>query len=83
MLVTGCLTPSRIAPLIRGILATPGLEVINGSLVEKALLHYEGRNVDFIDGYIAAVMEKRNLASLYSYDRKHVARLEGIDRIEP
>ncbi len=77
------LAPAEIAPLIRGILATPGLEVINGPLVERALLYYEEQNVDFIDGYIAAVMEKRSLNGLYSYDRKHAARIEGIARIEP
>lgn len=77
------LTPAQIAPLIRGILATPGLEVLNSSLVEKALVPYVSFNVDFIDGYIAAVMEKQGLNRLYSFDRKHVARMEGIERIEP
>jgi uncharacterized protein len=35
------LSHSQIAPLIRGILATPGMEVINGDLVGKALVMYE------------------------------------------
>lgn len=77
------LSPAQIAPLIRGILATPGLEVMNASLVEKALVPYASRNVDFIDGYIAAVMEKQGMTRLYSFDRKHVARLEAIERMEP
>lgn len=77
------LKAAEIAPLIRAILATPGLEVINASLVEAALVHYETRNVDFIDGYIAALMEKRGLTGLYSYDKKHISRIPGIKRMEP
>jgi uncharacterized protein len=77
------LKAAEIAPLIRAILATPGLEVINGSLVEQALVHYEIRKVDFIDGYIAAVIEKNGLEGLYSFDKKHISRLPGIERKEP
>jgi predicted nucleic-acid-binding protein len=53
---------AQVAPLVRGILATPGLEVLNGGLVARALDHYETLNIDFVDGYIAAVMEKRGIA---------------------
>lgn len=73
----------EIAPLIRGIIATPGLDTINGMLVLRALELYESLGIDFIDGYIAAVMEKRGISDLYSYDRKHVSRLKSIVRKEP
>lgn len=63
------LTATSVAPLIRGILATPGLEVLNGALVARALEFYEGQNIDFIDGYIAAVMEKQGITELYSFDK--------------
>lgn len=72
-----------VAHLIRGILATPGLEVINGHLVSRGLEFYETHNVDFIDGYIAAVMEKQGITELFSFDRKHVSRLKTITRKEP
>lgn len=72
-----------VSPLIRGILATPGLEVINGHLVSRGLEFYETHNIDFIDGYIAAVMEKQGITELYSFDRKHVFRLKAINRKEP
>ncbi len=75
--------PGEIAPMIRAILATPGLEVINGPILARALDHYEGRNVDIVDGYIAALMEKLNIDEVYSYDRKHLSRLDGIKRSEP
>lgn len=77
------LTPTDIAPLIRGITATPGLEVINGSLISRALELYEGRNFDFVDGYIAAVMEKHGISDLYSFDRKHISRIHTVTRKEP
>ncbi len=77
------LDPAAIAPLIRGILATPGLEVINGALVRRGLELYEGQGIDFVDGYVAAVMEKQGIDQLYSYDRKHISRVPGISRLEP
>lgn len=77
------LTSQQVAPLIRGILATSGLTVLNAPLVTRALEHYETQNIDFIDGYIAAVMEKQGVAEFYSFDRKHVSRIKGIIRKEP
>jgi predicted nucleic-acid-binding protein len=77
------LTHAKIAPLIRGILATPGLEVINGDLVGKALVMYELQNLDFVDAYIAALMEKQGIKDIYSYDRKHLSRVKTIQRKEP
>jgi predicted nucleic acid-binding protein len=74
---------AQVAPLVRGILATPGLDVLNGALVSRALDHYETIGIDFIDGYIAAVMEKQGIDELYSFDKKHVSRLKGVHRREP
>jgi predicted nucleic-acid-binding protein len=77
------LNNSRIAPLVRGILATPGLEVINGDLIGKALVMYELQSIDFVDAYIAALMEKQGIQDIYSYDRKHISRIKNINRREP
>ena len=77
------LKAAEIAPLIRAILATTGLEVIGGALVERALVHYETHGVDFIDSYIVAAMERHDLTGLYSFDKKHLGRFEGIERKEP
>lgn len=74
---------AAVAPLIRAILATSGLEVSNAPLVTRALEHYEMKNIDFIDGYSAAVMEKQGITELYSFDRKHISRLKAIARKEP
>lgn len=77
------LKSAEVAPLIRAILATKGLEVINAPLVARALEYYETKNIDFIDGYIAAVMEKQGITELYSFDRKHISRIKAISRKEP
>ena len=75
--------PGEITPMIRAIMATPGLDVINGALVARALDHYEGSNIDIVDGYIAAIMEKLNITDVYSFDRKDLSRIERLKRIEP
>lgn len=74
---------SAIGPMVKAILATPGLEVINGALVEKAVELYMEQNIDFIDGYIVAVMERHKVNEIFSYDKKHLARIKAIQRKEP
>lgn len=73
----------QVAALVLGILATPGLEVINSSLVARAIEFYEAMGIDFVDGYVAATMERRGIADIYSFDRKHLDRLDGLRRREP
>jgi len=73
----------QIAPMVKAILASPGIEVINGHFVARALDYYLSHNIDFIDGYIAAVMEKRKVADIFSFDRKHMGRIKSITRREP
>jgi predicted nucleic-acid-binding protein len=77
------MTNEEITPMIKAILAAPGLEVTNESLVSRSLEFYESLNVDFVDGYIAALMEKLHIRNLYTFDRKHISRLQGIQRLEP
>ncbi len=74
---------TAIGPMISAILATPGLAVINGSLVEKAIDHYVTHNIDFIDGYITALMDREKIDMIYSYDKKHLSRIHSIQRKEP
>jgi predicted nucleic-acid-binding protein len=75
--------PVEITPMIRAILATPGLQVINGELISRALDHYENMNVDIVDGHIAALMKKLNITDVFSFDRKHLSRIGNLNRIEP
>ena len=69
--------------MVKAILATPGLDVINGKLLEKAVDYYLYRNIDFIDAYMVALMEKLKISDIYSFDKKHLARINTINRIEP
>ncbi|MEK6655266.1 MAG: PIN domain-containing protein, partial [Thermodesulfobacteriota bacterium] len=73
----------QIAPMVKAILASPGIEVINGHFVARALDYYLSHNIDFIDVYIAAVMEKLKVADIFSFDRKHMGRIRTITRKEP
>jgi len=77
------LKPAAITPMIRAILTTPGLEVINGAIVGRALEIYQDQNVDFVDGHIVALAEKLNISEIYSFDKKHLSRIENIKHIEP
>ena len=74
---------ARIAHLVRAILATPGIDVVNGALVFRALELYETAKIDFVDGYIAAVMERRGISEIFSFDKKHLSRLSNLERREP
>ena len=73
----------EIGPMVKAILATPGLEVLNSALVEKATEYYLAHNIDFLDGYITAVMDKHKISTIYSYDKKHLKRIKSIKRQEP
>jgi len=63
----------EVGSMVKAILATPGLEVLNSALVEKALEYYLAHSIDFVDGYIAAVMDKHKISDIYSYDKKHLS----------
>ncbi len=75
--------PGEITPMIRAIMATPGLQVINAELISRALDHYENMNVDIVDAYIAALMKKLNITDVFSFDRKHLSRISDLNRIVP
>ena len=74
---------SRIAEMLKAILSTPGLKVLNGRIVEKALPYYSLQNIDFVDAYIVALMQKHKITGIYSFDKKHLDRITHITRLEP
>ncbi len=65
------------------ILNTPGLEVADGELVLQAVSDYVDSNVDFIDAYNGAWILSHGLESIYTFDRRHFSRLEGIVVLGP
>lgn len=72
-----------IADMLKAILSTPGLDVLNGRIVENALPYYSLQNIDFVDAYSVALMQKRKIAGIYSFDKKHLDRITTITRLEP
>ncbi len=74
---------AQIAEMLKAILSTPGLKVLNGRIVEKALQYYSLRNIDFGDAYIVALMQKKKITGIYSFDKKHLGRIMHITRLEP
>ena len=77
------LKKEQIAEMIQAMLATPGLEIINGKLVEKAVNYYVSKNIDFIDAYIISLMEKLDITGIYSFDKKHLSKITAINRLVP
>jgi len=77
------LEKARIAEMLKAILSTPGLEVLNGRVVENALQYYSLQNMDFVDAYIVALMQKHKIVGIYSFDKKHLDRITHVTRLEP
>jgi len=77
------LEKAQISEMLEAILATPGLEVTNAKTVEKARGYYSAHNIDFVDAYIVALMEKIGVSGIYSFDKKHLEKIKSIQRLEP
>lgn len=60
------------------------LEFVNADkkLLGTAIEIYKKFNVDYIDAYLAALMQKKNIKILYSFDRDF-DKIPGIRRLEP
>jgi len=76
-------TREQTAVLVKAVLATPELTVLNGQLVRDAVELYEDGRMDFIDAYILARMAEQGIDEIYSYDKKHLSRIPGVTRLEP
>lgn len=72
------LSKSSIEEKILAILNTPGLEIVDGDLILQAITWYVTLNVDFIDAYNAAWSLDQDIGAVYTFDRKHFARLPGL-----
>ena len=77
------LKPPVITELIRAILNTEGLKIEGSDLIGKALDLYESQAIDFIDAHIIAYMQSNHIETLYSFDKKHLSKVDGIRRLEP
>jgi len=57
---------------------TPGLEIENGDLILQSISWYTEKNIDFIDAYNAAWLLAQDMKTIYTFNRKHFSRLQGI-----
>lgn len=73
----------EVAPMIKAIMATPGLKVTNKPLISQALHYYTSHNIDFIDAYITALMENMQITEIYSFNKRHISRIKRIKQVEP
>jgi predicted nucleic-acid-binding protein len=72
------LTRDSIKDKILAILNTPGIETAEGDLLLQAIFWYADKNIDFIDACNAAWLLAQELDTIYTFDRKHFSRIEGI-----
>jgi predicted nucleic-acid-binding protein len=69
------LEKSDIAAKVEKILNTPNLHCSEAPLLFMALDLYTHANIDFVDAYNAFHMKEQGLTEIFTYDRKHFARI--------
>ncbi|MCL0046403.1 PIN domain-containing protein [Dehalococcoidales bacterium] len=76
------LPKDRIRDLLLPIILLPGLRLADKKLYRRIFDLYVNQDIDFIDAYNTAHMEKWGLMQVYSYDLDF-DRISGITRLEP
>jgi predicted nucleic-acid-binding protein len=72
------LARDSIKDKILAILNTPGIEAAEEDLLLQAIFWYADKNIDFIDAFSTAWLLTQGLDTIYTFDRKHFSRIEGI-----
>lgn len=72
----------EIREVVKSLLHTKGLKVMNSNLIEEAIERYKDNNVEFIDAYSSSLVKKRGYNRIATFDKKHFKRLEGIEIVE-
>lgn len=76
------LAKDRIRDLLLPIILLPGLRLTDKKLYRRIFDLYVNQDIDFIDAYNVAHLEKWGLEQIYSYDLDF-DRIAGISRLEP
>jgi len=74
--------PTRVAELVRGVIAFPAILVVDEPMLLRALEVYEVERIDFSEAYLVASAEASGVESIVSFDRS-IDRITTIQRIEP
>ena len=73
---------TQVAELMRAAIALPSIEVIDVSLLLRALEVYEIDRLDFAEAYLVASAEVTGVGAILSFDRS-IDRVQTTSRIEP
>jgi len=68
---------------VLGILNLKGLDIPEADLLLQSTIDFADKNVDFIDAYNQAWATQQQVNGIYTYDRKHFSRFDGITIFEP
>jgi predicted nucleic acid-binding protein len=73
---------SRVAELVRAIIAFPAIGVADVPLMLRALEVYEVHRLDFADAYLVAIAETSGVDTVVSFD-KVIERVPTVRRVAP
>lgn len=73
---------ARVATLMRSAIALASIEVIDASLLLRALEVYELQRLDFAEAYLVANAESTGVRRVLSFDRA-IDRVQSVSRVEP
>jgi predicted nucleic-acid-binding protein len=72
----------RLAELVRAIIVSPGISVVDEPLLLRALEVYEVERIDFAEAYLVASAEASGVETIASFDRS-IDRISTVRRVEP
>lgn len=77
------LPPETVSDYLEAVLQTPGLEVLEVATLSEAVSLYRNARIDFVDAWIAALAKTRGVSRVYTFDRRHFARVSGLEVLTP
>jgi predicted nucleic-acid-binding protein len=73
---------TRVAELLRAVIAFPAIVVLDETLLLRALELYEREKLDFVTSYLAAGAERSGVGAVASFYHS-LERIESVQLIEP
>ncbi len=77
------LKKEKIVKVINALLNTPGVEIIDKSIILKAIEIYSDKNVDYIDANVMAYAINKNINTVVSFDKKHFKNDANLNILIP
>lgn len=73
------LDKEMIRKIILSILNTPNIKIASDDIITQAIDAYVTKNIDFIDAFSAYWMKENGITKVFTFDKKHFSRVEGIE----